>query len=90
MKLADAFPELTVPDVAATPTCTLSELNTVKVTVPELTVPDGLVTVADRVTPWLLALKFAVALAAVVVVPAAFTVRFCVLSELARKLPEPP
>jgi hypothetical protein len=37
----------------------------------------------------LLALKFAVAFAAVVVVAAWFTVRLCVLSELPRKFPPP-
>jgi hypothetical protein len=89
VKLADAFPPDTVPEVTGKPTC-VAPLNTVNVTVPEPSVPDGLVTVADRVTLWLLALKFAETLAAVVVVPAAFTVRVCELSELVRKLPAPP
>jgi hypothetical protein len=89
VKVTDAFPPDTVPDVTGKPTC-VAPLNTVNVTVPEPTIPDALVTVADRVTLWLLALKFAEALAAVVVVPAAFTVRVCELSKLVRKFPAPP
>jgi hypothetical protein len=49
------------------PIC-VTPLNTPNVTVPEFTVPPVLVTVADRLTDWLLALNVAVAFAAVVVV----------------------
>ena len=77
-----------MPDVTGEPIC-VTPLKIVNVTVPEFTVPDGLVTVADSATVWLLALNDADAFAAVVVVEAAFTVRFWLLSELARKFPPP-
>jgi len=66
---AVAAPLVTVPEVTFVP-CT------VKVTVPTFTALV-LVTVADNVTGWLLALKVAVALTAVIVVVAVpgFTVR---------------
>ena len=49
--------------------------STVKVTLPSFTVPTVDVTVADKVTFWSLVLKVALALAAEVVVLAAFMVR---------------
>ena len=64
--------------------------DTVNVTVPELTVPAALVTTAERLTFWLLVLKLADALAAVVVVAVPPTVKVCVLSLLAANPPLPP
>ena len=64
--------------------------ETVNVTVPELTVPEALVTVAERVTFWALELKGAEALLATVVVAAWLTVKVWVLSLLAAKPPPPP
>jgi hypothetical protein len=83
VKLADAFPPDTVPDVAGEPTC-VAPLNTVNVTVPTLTVPAALVSVAERATIWLLALNVADADDAVVVV-FALTVSVCRVSLLLRK-----
>src|SRR3954470_6981636 len=89
MKLADALPTLTVDELTGEPTWTFDWLKTVKVTAPALTVPPPLVTVADRVTAWLLVLKVADAAPAVVTV-GAFTVNVCVLSLLVRRFVVPP
>jgi hypothetical protein len=72
-KVALAAPDATVPEVTVAPTC-VPPCDTVKDTVPELTAPAGLVTVADRVTFCAVELKFADAFAAVEVVEAWFTV----------------
>jgi hypothetical protein len=84
--VALAAPEATVPEVTGVP-IVVPPCETVKVTVPVFTAPLPLVTVADKVTFWLLVLKLAEALDAVVVVVAAETVRMWVLSLL---LPKPP
>jgi len=84
--VALAAPLVTVPEVTGEP-IVVAPCVTVKVTVPAFTVPCPLVTVAESVTFWLLALKFAVALAAVVVVAAPFTVSVWVLSLLVAKFP---
>jgi len=82
VKLALALPLLTVPDVTDPTTP-----DTVNVTVPAFTVPAPLVTVAFSVTFRLFGLNVAVALDAVVVVAAPFTVKLCVLSLLVAKFP---
>jgi hypothetical protein len=66
-KVAVADPPLTVAEVTEDPSC-VPPLETVKVTVPAFTVPAVLVTVAERVTFWELALNPVEAFAAVVVV----------------------
>jgi hypothetical protein len=86
--VALAAPPLTVAEVTEEPTCVPAS-DTVKVTVPVLIGPAVLVTVAVSVTFWLLELKLAEALDAVVVVPELLTVRTCVLSLLLLK-PVPP
>ena len=63
--------------------------ETVNVTVPVFTAPDPLVTVADKVTFWLLALKLAEAFTAAVVVAAEVTAKVCVLSLLLLNPPAP-
>jgi hypothetical protein len=63
--------------------------KTVNVTVPAPTVPPALVTVADNVTVWFVALKFAEAFDAVVVVETVLTVSVWVVSLLAAKFPPP-
>jgi hypothetical protein len=63
--------------------------NTVNVTVPAPTVPAPLVTVADNVTVWFVALKFAEAFETAVVVVAVVTVSVWVVSLLAPKFPPP-
>ena len=86
-KTALVEPELTIPEVTDVPIC-VPPFVTVNVTVPELTMPDGLVTVADKVTPCAAVLKTTEALTAAVVVDAGLTI-----SEaeplLAEKLPAP-
>jgi hypothetical protein len=63
--------------------------DTVNVTVPVLTVPPALVTLAINVTFWLLSLKDADVLDAVVVVGAAPTVKLCEVSALTPRLVVP-
>jgi hypothetical protein len=65
--VAVADPPVTIADVTADPSC-VPPLETVNVTVPAFTVPAVLVTVAERVTFWELALNPIEAFAAVVVV----------------------
>jgi len=65
--VAVADPPETVADVTADPSC-VPPLETVNVTVPAFTFPAVLVTVAERVTFWELALNPVEAFAAVVVV----------------------
>ena len=79
--VALAAPAVTVPEVTGVP-MVVPPCETVKDTVPELTGPEGLVTVADKVTFCALVLKLADAFAAAVVVAACVTVNVCVLSEL--------
>jgi hypothetical protein len=86
--MALAAPEATVPEVTGVP-IVVPPWETVKVTAPELTVPERLVTVADRDRPTEEVLKVVVRLAAVVVVAAGVTVKVCVLSLLAVKPPPP-
>jgi len=86
LNIALAAPAVTVPEVTGEP-IVVAPCVTVNVTVPAFTVPCALVTVADSVTFWLLALKFADAFAAVVVVAAPFTVSVWVLSVLVAKFP---
>jgi len=76
-----AAPAATVPDVTALP-ITVAPCVTVNVTVPALTVPAPLVTVAASVTLWLDSLNVAVAFAATVVVAPAPTVSVCFASLL--------
>ena len=87
-KVALAAPEVTVPEVTGEP-IVVPPCETVKVTVPVLTVPEALVTVADKVTFWLLALKLAEAFTAAVVVDAEVTAKVCVLSLLLVNPPAP-
>ena len=86
--MALAAPAATVPEVTGDP-IVVPPCETVKVTVPALTVPAALVTVAERVTFWLLALNAAEAFAAAVVVAAEVTAKVCVLSLLLLNPPAP-
>ena len=70
--VAVAAPEATVPEVTGVPSV-VPLCETVKVTVPALTVPPPLVTVADRVTLCAAVLNVAVEFVPVVVVAAALT-----------------
>ncbi len=65
--VAVADPPVTIADVTEDPIC-VPPLETANVTVPAFTVPAVLVTVAERVTFWELALNPIAAFAAVVVV----------------------
>jgi hypothetical protein len=65
--VAAADPPVTVAEVTVDPSCA-PPLETVNVTVPAFTVPAVLVTVAERVTFWELALNPIEAFAAIVVV----------------------
>ncbi len=75
---------LTTLTVIAEP-MTVVPLRMVKVSVPLLTVPAALVTVALSATVWAPELKVAEALAAAVALAAALTVKWCVLSVKPRK-----
>ena len=88
VKLALAAPLATVPDVTELPIC-VAPWNTANVTVPALTVPAPLVTVAFNVTLWLLSLNVAVAFEAVVVVALLPTVSVWVVSVLVSKFDVP-
>lgn len=66
-KVAATDPPKTIADVTEDPSC-IPPLATVNVTVPALTVPAVLVTVAERITFWELVLNPNEAFAAVVVV----------------------
>ena len=79
---------MTVPEVTGVP-IVVPPCDTVNVTVPAFTVPDPLVTVADSVTFWLLALNVAVALVPAVVVAPAPTVSVCVASLLVARFVVP-
>jgi hypothetical protein len=81
-----AAPDATVPEVTGDP-IVVPPCDTVNVTLPALTAPAPLVTVADNVTFWLLELKLAEAFTAAVVVAAAVTNSVWVLSLLVAKFP---
>jgi hypothetical protein len=85
-KVALALPPLTVPELTEEPTW-VPPCETANVTVPAFTAPAPLLTVAVSVTFWLLGLNVAVALDALVIVPAAFTVKLCEVSLLPAKFP---
>ena len=86
--MALAAPDATVPEVTAVP-MVVPPCDTVKVTVPALTVPAPLVTVADKVTFCAAVLNVAVALAPAVVVGDDPIVRVCVASLLVRRFAVP-
>ena len=86
--VALAAPDVTVPEVTGEP-IVVPPCETVNVTVPAFTVPEPLVTVAERVTFWLALLNTAEAFAPVVVVAPAPTVKVCVASLLAVRLAVP-
>src|SRR5439155_169852 len=83
VKIALALPALTVAEVTVAPIW-VDPSKTAKLTVPSLTGPAPLVTVADSVTGWSLVPKEVEALAATVVVPAGLTVRLWLVSLLVR------
>ena len=76
-----AAPPVTVPEVTGVP-MVVPPCDTVNVTLPALTVPPELTTVAVRVTFWLTVLEVAVASAPVVIVGLVPTVNVWVLSVL--------
>jgi hypothetical protein len=86
--VALAAPDATVPEVTGVP-IVVPPFETVNVTVPALTVPAPLVTLADKVTFCAAVLNVTVAFAPAVVVADALMVRVCVASLLPSRFAVP-